>query len=281
MTYDVLGLPLTISEGDSPTSLVVMEKFAYLSDNDGVYHHHQTRTSWDREIWGWESTYLDGLAQEWRKKTNAPGDIDAILCQDYIFDGAGRTVKQSRTYKAGDVPVFASCIFDAQSRLVQKSSPSLDPEVKPVTFTYGYSYSNGRAQVVEQKFEDHAKASTQVSLKEIQYFPNPDPSGDQLVRPLIVKMIDSLDRNIDMTFDGQLRATSARDPTGVQLVVAWDGLARQVERRIFKDSEKTTSHFTMSFDDSNCQSTLNNVLTGASAVTTVRPLFLFPSLGRN
>ena len=270
MTYDVLGRPATISECDSSVSMVVMEKLSYLSDSDGSYHYRQTRTSWDQEVWGWESTYLDGLAQEWRKKTSAPEDINTTICQDYVFDGAGRVVRQSRAYVAGETPVFASCIFDAQSRLIEKRSPSLDPDVQPVTFTYEYSYSDGRAQVVERKLEDGAKVSTQVSLKNIQYFPNPDPSGDQLVRPLVVRMVDSLNRNIDISFDGQLRATSAKDPTGVQLVVAWDGLARQVERRIFKESGQEISHFTMAFDDLNCQSTLNNILTGTSAITTVR-----------
>ncbi|KAG8899687.1 hypothetical protein FRB99_006500, partial [Tulasnella sp. 403] len=267
-SYDVLSRPLNISEGDAPSSMVVMQKYSYLSDSDGAYNVHQTRTSWDGEQWGWEAVYTDGSNQQWRRKTNSPEDPNGVLCQDFVFDGAGRVIKQSRTYRVGDTPVFATCTFDSQSRPIKKTSPSLDPDAQPITIMYDHSYKSGRGQITECHYAGDNPSPTQVTVKQLQYYPDPDPSAHHLVQPLVVKMVDALSRNIDMTFDGLARPTSATDPTGCELAVAWDGISRQVERHIFKAGGKTISHFTMAFDDENCQLTLKNELTSSTAVTT-------------
>jgi YD repeat-containing protein len=107
-------------------------------------------------------------------------------------------------------------------------------------------------------------------MHEIEYKPNPKPAANRYIKAFTVSSVNALGQIIQTAYDGLGRPVLVKDPNGVRLSFAWDGLSRKVERRISNPegvSPAVVSHFSTQRDDLLCQTTVRNELTGLVTIT--------------
>ncbi|CCM02460.1 uncharacterized protein FIBRA_04559 [Fibroporia radiculosa] len=266
--YDVLGRPLEFSEGNTSSSLTVIEKRQYTTLDSQPVCIRQTLCDFSSNSWSKETAYLDGLQRQWKTAVLSPSDPSITVYNEIRYDGAGRKTRQYRSYKSGDTnPEYIEYTFDSMSRKIKVVSPAAIEGASAVTATYQYSYVNGQTLSTETKSGGGEDSTTVVSA--VEYFPNPDSSAKDFVKPLIVSSVDELSRQIQTTYDPMHRIIAVIDPSGVQINQQWDGLSRQLGRQISNPkgtSPDVISNFSVQYDDATNTTTVRNELLNTSVV---------------
>ncbi|KAE9388392.1 hypothetical protein BT96DRAFT_927133 [Gymnopus androsaceus JB14] len=268
-TYDVLGRVLEVSEGDSSSSMVILEMHEYSSVGGDIVHSYRRRCDWSGGNWDLENSHIDGLGRIWRKEKPKPGDASLMVCTDTLYDGVGRVVKLSRNYLTGEQPAYVINSFDARSRLKKTTSPPAISGVDPITTTFQYQFSNNKAFITETKTGGGCLTS-QVSSRIMAYFPNPKPSTGKYFRPLTISSTNEIGQTMQTTFDSLCRPVCISDPLGMKLLFDYDGLSRPITKRISNPQgilPADISYFTMVFDDASSQVTAHNQLSKLSTIT--------------
>ena len=208
-------------------------------------------------------TYYDTLKRPVSVQKTLPDNFSDFSIVDTQYDGAGRIIASSQQYLEGEEQMFFKYEYDTQSRLVNKAYPS-----NKIIHYFEYKFENNAPKTIETLI-DAATAKVQKITKQYAVFPNAEtPSADNFVKLCVVNRTDELDQSIQTTFDGLSRPTQITDPSGVQLQITYDGLSRQIEKKLlYGQSSKLLSHYSVTFQDNENQSTLLNVLTGASTTT--------------
>ncbi|KAL6297836.1 hypothetical protein BKA93DRAFT_831210 [Sparassis latifolia] len=267
-TYDVLGRMQEISQGDSHSGMSVVEKQSFYVDGTDFYQLSQIRTELRAGEDSWMDTvdHIDGLNRKWRSERPRPDDPSAFIYTDVEFDGAGRVVARSRDYFAGSVPTFTRYTYDMLSRVIKQTLPPASSGVSPITITSRYEFQSGISKITETR-SDGNQATDQISTREVQFLPNPEPSASKFVKPFVVRSTNELQQSIQTVFDGLGRPVRMKDPSDVQLSLTWDGLSRATERRLTNSGNKDISHFVAKYDVDLCLTTVYNKLTGLSTTT--------------
>jgi YD repeat-containing protein len=215
-------------------------------------------------------TYYDTLKRPVSVQKTLPDNFSQFSIVDTRYDGAGRIIACSQQYLQDQEPRFFKYKYDTRSRLVNKTYPSETSETSDpsVRHYFQYKFENNAPKTIETLI-DAATAKVQQITKQYAVFPNAEtPAADNFVKLCVVNRTNELNQSIQTTFDGLSRPTHIIDPSGVQLQITYDGLSRQVEKKILNgQSSKVLSHYSVTFQDNDNQSTLLNVLTGASTTT--------------
>jgi YD repeat-containing protein len=213
-------------------------------------------------------TYYDSLKRPVSVQKTSPNDFSLFTIIDSQYDGAGRIIAHSQQYLTGEQPKFFRYKYDARSRLINKAYPSEASDAPVVIHYFQYKFENSAPKTIETLI-DAATAKVQQITKQYAVLPNAEtPSADNFVKLCVVNRTDELNQSIKTTFDGLSRPTHILDPSGVQLQITYDGLSRQIEKKISNSQgAKVLSHYLVTFQDNKNQSTLLNVLTSASTIT--------------
>lgn len=212
-------------------------------------------------------TYYDSLKRPVSVQKTLPDNLSHFSIVDTRYDGAGRIIACSQQYLQGQKPRFFKYKYDTQSRLVNKAYPSETSDSSVIHY-FQYKFENNAPKTIETLI-DATTAKVQQITKQYAVFPNAEtPSADNFVKLCVINRTNELNQSIQTTFDGLSRPTHIIDPSGVQLQIAYDGLSRQIEKKILNSqSSKLLSHYSVTFQDDKNQLTLLNVLTGASTTT--------------
>ncbi|CCM06065.1 uncharacterized protein FIBRA_08312 [Fibroporia radiculosa] len=266
--YDVLGRPVEFSEGNASSSLVVIEKRQYTTLDSQPVCIRQTLCDFSSDSWTKETAYLDGLQRQWKTAVPSPSDPSITICNEIRYDGAGRKTRQYRSYRSDNTnPEYTETTFDSMSRKIKVVSPAAIGGADSVTSTYQYSYVNG--QIISAETRSGGGEGSTTVLNAVEYFPNPDSSAKEFVKPLAVSSIDELDRQIQTSYDPMHRVVAVTDPSGVQVIQQWDALSRQLGRRITNPkgiSPDVISQFSVQYDDATNTTTVRNELLQTSVV---------------
>lgn len=254
--YDVLGRLLEVSE----SAASVLERRSYHFEGGQFFEKQLTSTGLGNDTWNRVISYFDGSERIWKTERSRPDDLSKSIYSFFKYDGAGRLIARARDTMDIDSPSFTTYEYDTRSRLVQEVAPPIIANGSSVTTTYLYA-----AGKMTETRSDGNPSKNQVTTREISYLPNPEPSADNLVKSFVTELLTPLNQPVKTTFDGLGRPTTITDPSGVQLTLAYDGLSRQTKRHL-KDTarNKVVSHFTVIFDDDNCQNTVRNELTSST-----------------
>ncbi|KAF8168360.1 hypothetical protein B0H34DRAFT_685185 [Crassisporium funariophilum] len=269
--YDVLGRNIEISQGTTPNVMSVIEQttFRYanreITETRAISNGLVPPNSYRRI----EVTYFDSFMRPLAIEKTKPDDLSQRIYVDNKYDGAGRLISRSREYLALEEPAYYCFTYDKRSRLIKETFPPAKTGGDGTTHTYAYAYEAGVPKVTEV-LSDGVASRDQRILREMRIIPNANtPSSGHFVNTCVVKRTDELGQTVSTSFDDLGRPIGIVDPSGVQLTIAYDGLSREVMRRIATGGEKpkTFSHFTVKFQDDQYQTTLRNELNSQTVIT--------------
>ncbi|KAK2459724.1 hypothetical protein APHAL10511_008258 [Amanita phalloides] len=264
--YDVLGRLLTVSEGDEKSTSVVQRRFFHFKDGE-FFDEHLRSTGLGNDTWAKVVSYMDGLKRVWKTEKSRPDDLSKSIYSISKYDGAGRLIARSRDSLDIKGPLdFTTYEYDTRSRVVRKVSPPITPGASSATTEYQYE----PGKTTERRLEGKSSLD-QVTVRKISYLPIPGHSAGHFVKEFVTEIISPLHEHIQMAYDGLGRSATVTDASGVQLKLIYDGLSRQISRRLQTtagENIKTVSHFTVLFDDDNSQTTVRNELTGSAVEST-------------
>ncbi|KAL4258255.1 Insecticide toxin TcdB middle/N-terminal domain-containing protein [Pleurotus pulmonarius] len=213
-------------------------------------------------------SHIDGMNRAWKTERPRPDSPSTVIYSEFEYDGAGRLVRRSRDYFSGTTPTYSTTTYDALSRVIKRTNPAASSDVAPLTVTYEYSFSGGTTKVTQTR-SDGQSANNAITTQYVSALPNPQPSSQNLVRNLVVKVVDEVGNPVDTTYDGLGRPISVSDAGGVELAVQWDGTSRIIDKKISQPvggSPKLILHTSSVYEDDLCQMTAINNLAGTKSV---------------
>ncbi|PFH50174.1 hypothetical protein AMATHDRAFT_48084 [Amanita thiersii Skay4041] len=204
-------------------------------------------------------------------KKSRPDDLSQFICRDIEYDNVGRVTSRSRPYLEGQQPAKVEYSYDILSRLTKVVYPAERSGGPKLIRTLIYLYEKGTKNcpiVMDELSDGNTKRRV---VREMALLPNADaPTGGNFVKSCVTKQHDELNNAVTTEFDGLARPTSITDPNGVKLALEYDRLSREISRKVTTNTEtatKTISHFTVTFNDQQRQSTRRNVLTSTTVVS--------------
>ncbi|PFH47102.1 hypothetical protein AMATHDRAFT_152955 [Amanita thiersii Skay4041] len=274
--YDVLGREIEKSQGtgdDDPSEIKMtpIEKVSFSVEQGRLVETREVSNGLENQAWRQKVTTFDEAGRPLLIKESRPDDLSKFICRDIGYDNAGRVTTRSQPYLEGQESQKIKYSYDIRSRPVKMEYPPAkegDPSLTR-TLTYTYSDTDNCAVVLDNVSDGTTSRNV---TRNIAFLPNPDtPSNGNFVKPCVLKQHSELTQVIITEFDGLIRPTSIMDQNGVKLSLSYDGLSREIQRRISTgdgEKEKSISHFTVTFNDKQRQATRRNELTGSTVDST-------------
>lgn len=151
-TYDILGRPLSTSEGMDASQLTVIEKYSYDSKAGDIVYTSEVLCDWNGTSWEKTLIHVDGSGRKWRTEKSRPDDPSTMILTDTEYDTAGRVKKQSRPYISGNAPAFSTLTYDCLSRVLTHTVPPATKDSSCILKTYQYGFENGYGRTTDTEW---------------------------------------------------------------------------------------------------------------------------------